>query len=188
MKRSRVYNQQLESSYLFWTSPHLYIVSKKHRSTMMKICIYIVRCQFNSGFRTQLDGMITSRNQVVHQFLNKAMKNKDISNFEDFFNFLQFRNFDSHMIGTVLLDFDICMRAEKVIHLRRRTFFALDRFNRESEIDVTKSSRKQYFSVLFTKRIGCNINLIQGLVDLIFCTFEREPLARTESQGQLRGN
>ena len=113
------------------------------------------------------------------------MKNKDISNFEDF---SQFRYLDSHMIGTVLLDFDICMRAEKVIHLRRRTFFALDRFNRESEIDVTKSSRKQYFSVLFTKRIGCNINLIQGLVDLIFCTFEREPLARTESQGQLRGN
>ena len=100
MKRSRVYNEQLESSYLFWTSPHLYIVSKKHRSIMMKICIYLVCCQFNSGFRTQLDRMITSRNQVVHQFLNKAMKNKDISNFEDF---SQFRYLDSHMIGTVLL-------------------------------------------------------------------------------------
>ena len=111
------------------------------------------------------------------------MKNKDISNFEDFLNFLQFRYLDSHMIGTVLLDFDIYMRAENVIHihLRRRIFFALDRFSWESKIDVTKSSRKQHFSVLFKKRIGCNINLIQGLVDLIFCTFEREPLARTES-------
>ena len=118
------------------------------------------------------------------------MKNKDISNFEAFFNFLQFRYLDSHMIGTVLLDFDICMRAEKVIHihLRRRIFFALDRFNRESAIDITKTYRKHNFSVSFTKRIGCNINLIQGLVDLIFCTFEREPLARTESQGKLRGN
>ena len=55
-------------------------------------------------------------------------------------------------------------------------------------MDITKTYRKQYFSLLFTKRIGCNINLIQGLVDLIFCTFEREPLARTESEGKLRGN
>ena len=66
------------------------------------------------------------------------MKNKDISNFEDL---SQFRYLDSHMIRTVLLDFDICTHAENVIHikLRKKDFFALDRFNRESAIDITKT-------------------------------------------------
>ena len=90
---------------------------------------------------------------------------------------------DSHMIGIVLLDFYICTHAENVIHikLKKKDFFALDRFDRESAIDITNTYRKHTFSVSFTKRIGYNISLIQGLVVLIFCTFEREPLARTES-------
>ena len=49
------------------------------------------------------------------------MKNKDISNFEDF---SQFRYLGSHMIGTVLL---------------KKEFFALDRLNRESAMDITKN-------------------------------------------------